>query len=83
MHFESNKYSITSEGGDFLRSYIPSVLNTVKSKQCSAYFRRVLVEGYTDIDGSYMTNLQLSLERSRQVVCELSKPASTGKNSYK
>jgi outer membrane protein OmpA-like peptidoglycan-associated protein len=73
VNFESGKYSISSEGSRFLRSYIPSVLNSVKSTQCKAFFRRVVVEGYTDIDGSYMTNLLLSLQRSRQVVCELSK----------
>jgi len=38
-----------------------------------------VVEGYTDIDGTYMTNLQLSLQRSRQVVCELSKSDGVGK----
>jgi outer membrane protein OmpA-like peptidoglycan-associated protein len=73
VNFQSGKHSISSDGSSFLRSYIPSVLNTVKLKQCSAYFRRVIVEGYTDTDGTYMYNLSLSLDRSRQVVCELSK----------
>ncbi len=73
VNFESGKYEISSKGRYFLRGYIPTVLSAVKSKQCHAYFRRVVVEGYTDIDGSYMTNLLLSLQRSREVVCALSK----------
>lgn len=73
VNFKSGKYEISTKGSHFLRGYIPTVLKAVKSKQCKAYFRRVVVEGYTDIDGSYMTNLLLSLQRSREVVCALSK----------
>ena len=73
VKFESGEYEISKKGRHFLREYIPTVLNAVKSKQCKAYFRRVVVEGYTDIDGTYMTNLQLSLKRSSEVVCALSK----------
>lgn len=73
VNFESGEWKISNNGRHFLRGYIPTVLSAVKSKQCHAYFRRVVVEGYTDIDGSYMTNLELSLQRSREVVCALSK----------
>jgi outer membrane protein OmpA-like peptidoglycan-associated protein len=39
--------------------------------------RRVVVEGFTDEDGTYLYNLGLSLDRSRSVVCALfAKPAS-------
>ncbi|OGT42062.1 MAG: hypothetical protein A3F13_01940 [Gammaproteobacteria bacterium RIFCSPHIGHO2_12_FULL_40_19] len=79
VNFDSGRYSISNDGSRFLRSYIPSVLKTVKSKQCKQFFKKVVVEGYTDIDGTYMTNLQLSLQRSRQVVCELSKSDDVGK----
>ena len=33
--------------------------------------RRVVVEGFTDEDGTYLYNLRLSLDRSRSVVCSL------------
>ena len=33
--------------------------------------RRIVVEGYTDTDGTYLYNLKLSQDRSRSVVCEL------------
>ncbi len=72
VNFESGRDYINPEGVDFLRRYIPSVLASVKSSACKAYFRRVVVEGYTDTDGDYLFNLDLSLRRSRQVVCALS-----------
>ena len=33
--------------------------------------RRIVVEGFTDQDGTYLYNLGLSLDRSRRVVCVL------------
>jgi len=71
VNFKTGDYSISPEGVNFLRRYIPAVLTEVKSSACSAYFRRVVVEGYTDTDGNYLENLKLSLDRSRQVVCSL------------
>jgi outer membrane protein OmpA-like peptidoglycan-associated protein len=72
VNFDSNQSNISPKGVEFLRAYIPSILKSVKSSACNAYFRRVVVEGYTDTDGDYLTNLQLSLRRSSQVVCSLS-----------
>jgi hypothetical protein len=37
-----------------------------------------MVEGYTSKTGDYMTNLRLSLERSKEVVCELAKSEPDG-----
>jgi outer membrane protein OmpA-like peptidoglycan-associated protein len=72
VNFKTNDYQIAPDGIYFLRTYIPSVLHRLKSDSCKKYFRRVVVEGYTDTDGDYLTNLKLSLDRSRQVVCSLS-----------
>jgi hypothetical protein len=72
VNFDSNQSNISPKGVEFLRAYIPSILKSVKSSACTAYFRRVVVEGYTDTDGDYLTNLQLSLRRSSKVVCSLS-----------
>ena len=73
VNFEHSRWSINQEASKFLREYIPTVLKTVKNDQCKSYFRRVIVEGYTSKSGDYMTNLDLSLKRSREVVCELAK----------
>ena len=71
VNFISGDYSISAPGVNFLRRYIPTVLTQVSSSDCRKYFRRVVVEGYTDTDGNYLRNLKLSLDRSRQVVCSL------------
>ncbi|QWD83157.1 OmpA family protein [Polynucleobacter sp. MWH-P3-07-1] len=73
VKFQEKSNEISPEASKFLRQYIPAVLKTVKENQCQDYFRRVIVEGYTSKTGNYMTNLDLSLKRSREVVCELAK----------
>lgn len=78
VKFDDNKYAINKDASAFLRMYIPTVLQTVKNNQCKKYFRRVIVEGYTSKTGDYMTNLRLSLERSKEVVCVLARTNSDG-----
>jgi outer membrane protein OmpA-like peptidoglycan-associated protein len=73
VKFNDGKHAISAEASKFLRDYIPTVLQTVKNNQCKQFFRRVIVEGYTSKTGNYMTNLDLSLKRSKEVVCELAK----------
>ena len=68
VKFDDGKHAIDKDASKFLRSYIPTVLQTVKDNQCKQYFKRVIVEGYTSKTGDYMTNLRLSLERSKEVV---------------
>jgi outer membrane protein OmpA-like peptidoglycan-associated protein len=72
VNFVKRDYHISTEGIDFLRSYIPSLIKSTKSPACSKYLRRIIVEGYTDTDGNYLPNLQLSQRRSSEVVCSLS-----------
>lgn len=78
VKFDDGRHYIRPEASKFLREYIPTVLQTVKNNQCKQYFRRVMVEGYTSKTGDYMTNLRLSLERSKEVVCELAKTEPDG-----
>jgi outer membrane protein OmpA-like peptidoglycan-associated protein len=78
VKFDDGRYAINAPASKFLREYIPTVLQTVKNKQCKQFFRRVIVEGYTSKTGNYMTNLDLSLKRSKEVVCELAKTDSDG-----
>src|SRR5262249_45079879 len=35
------------------------------------WLKRIVVEGFTDQRGSYLYNLNLSLQRSQQVICSL------------
>lgn len=74
VNFQDARYDIAPEAGRFLRRYIPDVLSVIEKKECAAFFRRVMIEGYTSSTGSYLTNLRLSLDRSHEVLCALSDP---------
>jgi outer membrane protein OmpA-like peptidoglycan-associated protein len=77
VRFESGKYEIQTDAAKFLRDYIPVLLNAKTTPEGEKWMRRVVVEGFTDQDGTYLYNLGLSLDRSRSVVCALfAKPTS-------
>lgn len=78
VRFDSGKASITEAGKEFLRGYVPTLLNTYNTELGKRWIRRIVVEGFTDQDGTYLYNLWLSLERSRQVVCSLYAPPFSG-----
>ena len=71
VRFESGRYDITASGAKFLRRYIPALLKAQATDIGKKRVRRVVVEGFTDQDGTYLYNLELSLNRSRSVVCVL------------
>lgn len=77
VRFESGKYAIQTDAAKFLRDYIPVLLSAKATPEGEKWMRRVVVEGFTDQDGTYLYNLGLSLDRSRSVVCALfAKPTS-------
>lgn len=77
VRFESGKYAIQTDAAKFLRDYIPLLLSAKATPEGEKWMRRVVVEGFTDQDGTYLYNLGLSLDRSRSVVCALfAKPTS-------
>ena len=43
------------------------------SDACKPVLKRIVVEGYTDKTGHYLTNLNLSLMRSQRVLCAMFK----------
>ncbi|MDF3981721.1 OmpA family protein [Luteibacter sp. PPL201] len=71
VRFDSGSYTISEPAGQFLRSYIPVLLKARDTPEGQRWIRSIVVEGFTDEDGSYLYNLQLSLDRSRAVVCSL------------
>lgn len=71
VRFDSGKFSITPEAAKFLRGYISVLLKAKSTAEGQKWMRRVVVEGFTDQDGTYLYNLELSLNRSRSVVCSL------------
>lgn len=71
VHFDSGRADIAETGSRFLRTYIPVILKTQATALGREWIRRIVVEGYTDQDGTYLFNLGLSLRRSESVVCTL------------
>lgn len=77
-HFDSGNADIRADDARLLRSYVPVLLDAQNSELGRRWIRRIVVEGFTDQDGTYLYNLGLSLNRSRQVVCVLFAPPFTG-----
>lgn len=77
VRFESNRADISTSGSRFLREYVPTLLQVQASELGRKWIKRIIVEGFTDQDGTYLRNLALSLQRSRSVVCVMFEPPSS------
>jgi len=76
--FAVNSDTLPAPGIDLLRSFVPKVLAEARTDLGQKWFKRVVVEGFTDTDGSYLLNLDLSLRRAQRVVCTLLTPGEAG-----
>lgn len=57
---------------DLLRQFTPRLLTELRQSDAGKlWFKRAVVEGYASQTGKYLFNLNLSLERSERVICEL------------
>jgi hypothetical protein len=57
---------------DLLREFTPRLIKELRTNEGGRrWFKRAVVEGYASQTGSYLFNLNLSLERSERVLCEL------------
>jgi hypothetical protein len=54
------------------------VLKLARSQGCREVFKRVIVEGFASQSGTYIHNLNLSLQRAERVVCALLDPSAIG-----
>jgi len=70
--FQSGHHELSDEAQSVIRKFVADKIlvasNTAKGRK---WFKRVVVEGFTDTDGSYLFNLDLSLKRAQRVVCGL------------
>ena len=69
--FPFGKWSLTEEQEQYLRAFVPKILEVAKRDEGKRWIKRIVVEGYTDKTGSYLYNLNLSLSRSQKVICAL------------
>lgn len=57
---------------ELLWQFTPRLLEKLRTTEASRHwFKRAVVEGYSSQSGKYLFNLNLSLERSARVLCEL------------
>ena len=69
--FGIRSYDLSADSASRLREFAPEILKLADSTCGQELFRRVVVEGYTSKDGTYLYNLDLSLKRAHSVVCAL------------
>lgn len=69
--FATDDYKLDAKGEEALLKTIPLILSTAHTELGKKWLKQVLIEGYTDTDGSYLYNLNLSLKRSEWVMCTL------------
>jgi len=63
---------LSAQQRTLLRRFTPMLLDKLRTNDVSQHwFKRAVVEGYSSQSGKYLFNLNLSLERSARVLCEL------------
>lgn len=73
--FATNRHRLDPSAETTLRAYVPKVLKLARSQGCNEVFKRVIVEGFASQSGTYIHNLNLSLQRAERVICALLDPA--------
>lgn len=69
--FESNSHKLDEAQARLLRAFVPRVLAAARDPLGEKWLKRIVVEGFADARGSYLHNLNLSLQRSERVLCVL------------
>ena len=69
--FDTDSNRLTREQAQHLRAFVPSVLKIARDPLGKKWLKRVVVEGYADQRGTYLHNLDLSMQRSERVLYAL------------
>jgi outer membrane protein OmpA-like peptidoglycan-associated protein len=69
--FDTASHQLREEQARLLRAFVPGVLAIAKDEVGVKWLKRVVVEGFADQRGTYLFNLNLSLQRSQRVLCVL------------
>jgi outer membrane protein OmpA-like peptidoglycan-associated protein len=69
--FDTGSHQLKPDQARLLRAFIPHVLDVANSELGKDWLKRIVVEGFADKRGSYLLNLNLSMQRSQRVLCVL------------
>ncbi|TXH21004.1 MAG: flagellar motor protein MotB [Elusimicrobia bacterium] len=69
--FPFAKSTLTTEQQQLLRAFVPAILEQANDDLGKKVLKEIVVDGFTDKTGSYLANLNLSLQRSQRVLCAL------------
>ena len=65
--FDYDEAELTEEGKAALRQVLPIYCKVLLEKEHLPYLAEIIIDGYTDTDGDYSYNLELSQQRSLAV----------------
>ena len=65
--FDVDQSELTEEGMYALRAVLPIYCKVLLNEQYKPYLAEIIIDGYTDTDGDYAYNLELSQQRSLAV----------------
>ena len=69
--FDTASHQLNKDQARLLRAFIPHVLEIANSELGKDWLKRIVVEGFADKRGSYLLNLNLSMQRSQRGLCVL------------
>ena len=69
--FPFARSTLTLEQQKLLRAFVPAILEQANDELGKKVLKEIVVDGFTDRKGTYLSNLDLSLQRSQRVLCAL------------
>lgn len=69
--FAFGDWRLNAQQEQVLRQFVPEILTLANDELGKSVLKRIVIEGYTDKTGSYLANLNLSLQRSQKVLCTM------------